>query len=288
MNAAGYSFSGPQGIVEGTQASYAPVDGYTSDSQLGVQTGGRHHKHHRHKGSKGKSKSKSKSKRKSKHVCTEECMPCRGKTCDRDCNPCECTSKRLRSQKRKRKKQSKMRSRKGKKRTHKRAGMQGISEDSDEYDLDGPQENFMEDPSVSFFDKLFYGKRGLHLGISGNAKEPETPPPESVPKSEHGASPKPDPPKSRTKVMQRPALTPEICQLLGIQKNATDAEIKKAYKNAVRVYHPDKTRDDPDKADKEEKFKKITEYYEGAFKNLGKTKKKRRRKRTKKPKRKHA
>lgn len=256
MNAAGYGFSEPQGIVEGTQASYAPVDGYTSDSQLGVQTGGRHHKNHKRKGSKSKRRGRSKSK----HVCTEECMPCRGKTCDRDCNPCECTSKRLRSQKRKRKGKSKMRSRRGKKRTHRRAGMEGISEDSDEYDLDGPQENLMEDPSVGYFDTLFGRKRALNLGLSGNAKEPET----------------------------RPALTPEICKILLINKNATDAEIKKAYRKAFLKYHPDKTAGDPDQGEKTEKFRKISDYYDEAFRKHGMMKKSRRRKRTKKPKRRHA
>ena len=292
MNAAGYSFSGPQGIVEGTQASYAPVDGYTSD-QLGVQTGGRHHKR---KGSKSKRRGRSKSK----HVCTEECMPCQGKTCDRDCNPCECTRKRLRSQKRKRKGKSKMRSRKGKKRTHKRAGMQGIPDDyvMDDYE-DKAEENVVEnrgarnfidymlgDYSDRFLNKSLGKREAMDLGVSGNAKEPETPAPESVPKSEHRAGPKPDP-KSRTpKVMKRPEVPDDICEILGIEKNATDDEIKEAYRKAVRVYHPDKTRNDPDKAAKEEQFKKISDYYDKTG-IKAKTKKKRRRKRTKKPKRKH-
>jgi DnaJ-domain-containing protein 1 len=198
-----------------------------------------------------------------------------------------------------------MRSHKGKKRTHERAGMHKISEDSDDYVMDDyedkAEENVVENRRArNFIDDMlgdysdFYlnqplGKReAMNLGVSGNAKEPETPAPKSVHKSEHRASPKPDPQKSRTpKVIKRREVPDDICKLLGIQKNATDAEIKKAYKDAVRMYHPDKTLNDPDKEAKEEQFKKISDYYDKTGLKA-KTKKKRRRKRTKKPKRKHA
>ena len=41
-------------------------------------------------------------------------------------------------------------------------------------------------------------------------------------------------------------------EVLGLQKGASDAEIKKAYKRMARKYHPDLNRDDPKTA--EEKF----------------------------------
>ena len=41
-------------------------------------------------------------------------------------------------------------------------------------------------------------------------------------------------------------------EVLGVSKNATEAEIKKAYKKMARKYHPDLNRDNPKEA--EEKF----------------------------------
>jgi curved DNA-binding protein len=47
-------------------------------------------------------------------------------------------------------------------------------------------------------------------------------------------------------------------KILGVNKNATNAEIKKAYRKLAMKYHPDHARDDKDA---EAKFKKISEAY---------------------------
>ena len=44
-------------------------------------------------------------------------------------------------------------------------------------------------------------------------------------------------------------------EVLGVDKNASDADIKKAFKKMARKYHPDLNRDNPKEA--EEKFKEI-------------------------------
>ncbi len=49
-------------------------------------------------------------------------------------------------------------------------------------------------------------------------------------------------------------------QVLGISKNSTDDEIKKAYKNLAKIYHPDKGGD-------EEKFKEISNAYSQIMKS---------------------
>ena len=46
--------------------------------------------------------------------------------------------------------------------------------------------------------------------------------------------------------------------ILGVSKNATSEEIKKAYRNLAFKYHPDRN---PNNKDAEEKFKKISEAY---------------------------
>ena len=46
---------------------------------------------------------------------------------------------------------------------------------------------------------------------------------------------------------------------LGVSKNATDDEIKKAYRQMTLKYHPDRNQDDPGAADQ---FKKIAAAYE--------------------------
>jgi len=48
-------------------------------------------------------------------------------------------------------------------------------------------------------------------------------------------------------------------EILGIEKNATNQEIRKAYKKLIIKCHPDKNIDNKEKA--EEVFKKITEAY---------------------------
>ena len=47
-------------------------------------------------------------------------------------------------------------------------------------------------------------------------------------------------------------------EILGIQRNASEAEVKKAYRKQAVKYHPDKNPDDPDA---EANFKKVSEAY---------------------------
>lgn len=49
--------------------------------------------------------------------------------------------------------------------------------------------------------------------------------------------------------------------VLGVSRNATDEEIKKAYRNLSRRYHPDANIDNPNKEQAEEKFKEIQQAY---------------------------
>lgn len=48
-------------------------------------------------------------------------------------------------------------------------------------------------------------------------------------------------------------------EILGVDRNATEQEIKKAYRKLARKYHPDVNKDDPQA---EERFKEITRAYE--------------------------
>ena len=48
-------------------------------------------------------------------------------------------------------------------------------------------------------------------------------------------------------------------EVLGVNKSATDAEIKKAYRKLAKKYHPDLN---PDNKEAEQKFKQINEAYE--------------------------
>lgn len=50
-------------------------------------------------------------------------------------------------------------------------------------------------------------------------------------------------------------------RVLGVSRDATDDEIKKAYRNLSRKYHPDANINNPNKAGAEEKFKEIQQAY---------------------------
>jgi molecular chaperone DnaJ len=50
-------------------------------------------------------------------------------------------------------------------------------------------------------------------------------------------------------------------QILGVSYDATDDDIKKAYRILSRKYHPDANINNPDKAQAEEKFKQVQEAY---------------------------
>ena len=49
--------------------------------------------------------------------------------------------------------------------------------------------------------------------------------------------------------------------VLGVERGASDEEIKKAYRNLSRKYHPDANINNPNKAQAEEKFKEIQSAY---------------------------
>ena len=51
-------------------------------------------------------------------------------------------------------------------------------------------------------------------------------------------------------------------QVLGISRGASDDEIKKAYRNLSRKYHPDANMNNPNKAQAEEMFKQVQQAYD--------------------------
>lgn len=51
-------------------------------------------------------------------------------------------------------------------------------------------------------------------------------------------------------------------EILGVPENATEEEIKKAYRRLSRQYHPDANVNNPNKAEAEEKFKEIQAAYQ--------------------------
>lgn len=59
--------------------------------------------------------------------------------------------------------------------------------------------------------------------------------------------------------MNRTSEKTDLYEVLGVSKNATEDEIRKAYRKLALKYHPDKN---PDDASATEKFKKISEAYE--------------------------
>ncbi len=55
-------------------------------------------------------------------------------------------------------------------------------------------------------------------------------------------------------------------RILGVSGNATDEEIKKAYRSLSRKYHPDANVDNPNKEQAEEKFKEVQKAYQDVMK----------------------
>ena len=49
--------------------------------------------------------------------------------------------------------------------------------------------------------------------------------------------------------------------VLGVSRNATDDEIKKAYRNLSRKYHPDANINNPNKEYAEQMFKEVQQAY---------------------------
>ena len=54
---------------------------------------------------------------------------------------------------------------------------------------------------------------------------------------------------------------PDYYKTLGIEKNSSESEIKKAYRKKAMKYHPDRN---PDDKNSENKFKEAKEAYENA------------------------
>ena len=52
-------------------------------------------------------------------------------------------------------------------------------------------------------------------------------------------------------------------QVLGVSRDASNDEIKKAYRKLSRKYHPDANINNPNKEDAEAKYKEVQAAYEG-------------------------
>ena len=57
--------------------------------------------------------------------------------------------------------------------------------------------------------------------------------------------------------------------VLGVPQNASEDEIKKAYRKLSRTYHPDANINNPNKAEAEEKFKEIQQAYQQIMQESG-------------------
>lgn len=55
-------------------------------------------------------------------------------------------------------------------------------------------------------------------------------------------------------------------KVLGVDRNASDDEIKKAYRNLSRKYHPDANINNPNKKQAEERFKEVQQAYDQILK----------------------
>ena len=55
-------------------------------------------------------------------------------------------------------------------------------------------------------------------------------------------------------------------QVLGMTRSASDEEIKKAYRNLSRKYHPDANVNNPNKDQAEEMFKRVQQAYDQIMK----------------------
>ena len=55
-------------------------------------------------------------------------------------------------------------------------------------------------------------------------------------------------------------------QVLGVSSNASDDEVKKAYRTLIRKYHPDANINNPNQAAAEEKFKQVQQAYDEVMK----------------------
>ena len=55
-------------------------------------------------------------------------------------------------------------------------------------------------------------------------------------------------------------------QVLGVTRGASDEEIKKAYRNLSRKYHPDANVNNPNREQAEERFKEVQQAYDQIMK----------------------